>query len=85
VQSDNTEPAELAGVQGQEYKIRYKRFAHKAAEDLQVTCKSDKEGSAAVTGTNRLELRLYHKTLQHSGSKERLGYVSAPRHNFVTK
>ena len=40
-----TESAELSGVQGQEYKIRYKRFAHKGAEDSQVTCKSDKEGS----------------------------------------
>jgi hypothetical protein len=75
-----TEPAELSGVQGQEYKIRYK-----AAEDLQVTCKSDKQGSTSVTGTNKLELNLYHKTVKHSGNRESLGYVSAPRHNLVTK
>ena len=54
-----TEPAELSGVQRQEYKIWYKRFAHKAAEDFQVTCKSDKEGSTSVTGTNKLQISLY--------------------------
>jgi len=44
-----------------------------------------RKASTSVTGTNKLELQLYHKTVQHSGSKEYLGYVSAPHQNRVTK